>query len=176
MRARPGDSSPSVPFSPRRRRVRCRGRPLQEPTGYAGRDLSRRVRVLITDDQRPTRQGLRALLDLYPCIEVVGEASDGRGAVHLVAERQPDVVLMDIKMPTMDGLEATRLIKCQWPWVRIVALTMYSRYRARAFAVGADAFLLKGCTPRALQNAILAERQPMESTIEVPQGQRKDVG
>jgi DNA-binding NarL/FixJ family response regulator len=125
--------------------------------GYGEQDLPRRVRVLIADDQRPTRLGLRALLDLSPHIEVVGEAADGQGIVHLVAERQPDVVLMDIRMPGMDGLEATRLIKCRWPGVRVVALTMYSKYRARAFAVGADAFLLKGCTPRALENAILAE-------------------
>ena len=152
-----GNHLPPIPLSPRRRRARYSRRPLQDPMGYVGQELPRRVRVLIADDQRPTRLGLRALLELSPHIEVVGEATDGRGVVHFVAERQPDVVLMDIRMPGMDGLEATRLIKCQWPGVRVVALTMYSKYRARAFAVGADAFLLKGCTPRALQSAILAE-------------------
>jgi CheY-like chemotaxis protein len=74
-----------------------------------------------------------------------------------VEELLPDVVLMDIRMPGMDGLEATQLIKHRWPGIRVIALTMYSGYRARAFAVGADAFLLKGCTPGALQSAILAE-------------------
>ena len=171
-----GNHVPPISHFPRRRRARRSRRPFQDPMEYIGQDLSCQVRVLIADDQRPTRLGLRALLELSPVIEVIGEAADGRGVVHLVAERQPDVVLMDIRMPIMDGLEATRIIKRQWPGVRVVALTMYSRYRARAFAVGADAFLLKGCTPRALQNAILAERQPVESIVEVPRGQRKDVG
>jgi DNA-binding NarL/FixJ family response regulator len=117
-----------------------------------------RTRVLIADDQRPVREGLRCVLALSPQVEVVGEAVDGQDALHLVAERRPDVVLMDIQMPVMDGLEATRLIKCQWPWVRVVVLTLYARYRAKALSAGADVFLVKGCGSEALQRAILARR------------------
>jgi DNA-binding NarL/FixJ family response regulator len=100
---------------------------------------------------------LRALLELYPQIDIVGEATNGLEVMRFVEELWPDVVLMDIRMPGMDGLETTRLIKCQWPGIRVIALTMYNGYRARAFAVGADAFLLKGCTPGALHGAILAK-------------------
>ncbi len=118
--------------------------------------MKRRVRVLIADAQRPTRQGLRALLALSPQVEVVGEAADGQESVDLVAECQPDVVLMDMQMPVMDGLEATRRIKSQWPGVRVIALTLYPKYRDEALAAGADVFLLKDGTTEALQDAILA--------------------
>ena len=116
----------------------------------------RQMRVLIVDDQRPTRRGLKALLSLSPQVEVVGEAADGQESVDLVAERHPDVVLMDVQMPVMDGLEATRRIKSQWPEVKVVALTMHANYRSQALAAGADAFLLKGCTAEELQAAIVA--------------------
>jgi DNA-binding NarL/FixJ family response regulator len=115
------------------------------------------TRVLIVDDQRPVREGLRCLLALSPQVEVVGEAADGQDAVHLVGERHPDVVLLDIQMPVMDGLEATQRIKSQWPEVRVITLTMYARYRSKALAAGADVFLLKGCESEALQEAILAQ-------------------
>jgi DNA-binding NarL/FixJ family response regulator len=118
--------------------------------------LEPQTRVLIADDQRPVREGLRCLLALSSEVDVVGEAADGQDAVHLVAERHPDVVLMDIQMPEMDGLEATRRIKSQWPGVRVIVLTMYARYQAKAIAAGADVFLLKGCASEALQAAILA--------------------
>jgi two-component system NarL family response regulator len=75
--------------------------------------------------------------------------------VDLVTERRPDVVLMDMQMPVMDGVEATRRIKEQWPAVRVIALTMYASYRAEALAAGADAFLLKDGKPEALLGAIL---------------------
>jgi len=111
-------------------------------------------RVLVADDQRPTRQGLHALLALLPDVEWVGEAADGHEAVDLVSERRPDVVLMDARMPVMDGLEATRRIKSQSPEVKVIVLTMYGEYQTEALAAGADVFLVKGGTPEALRNAI----------------------
>jgi PleD family two-component response regulator len=73
--------------------------------------VSQKIRVLIAGDQRSDRQGLKALLAFAPQIEVIGEASNGQEAVELVADNGPDVVLMDVQMPEMEGLEATRLIK-----------------------------------------------------------------
>ena len=113
------------------------------------------MRILIADDKRPTRQGLRALLVLCPEIDLVGEASDGQEAVQMVAEHRPDVVLMDMQMPVMDGLEATRHIKDQWSEVKVIGLTMYSRYKAQAISAGVDVFLLKGCPTEMLLDAIL---------------------
>lgn len=113
------------------------------------------MRILIADDRRVTRQGLCALLSQFPQAEVIGEATNGQECVNLTSSCHPDVVLLDIQMPTMDGLEATRCIKSQWPEVRVVILTMYARYRSAALAAGADAFLLKGCTTQELQDAIL---------------------
>jgi DNA-binding NarL/FixJ family response regulator len=75
--------------------------------------------------------------------------------VQLVEECRPDVVLMDARMPVMDGLEATRLIKDRWPGVKVVVLTMYASYRADALAAGADAFLVKGCPAGERLGAIL---------------------
>jgi DNA-binding NarL/FixJ family response regulator len=119
--------------------------------------MIRRVRVLIADDRPTTRQGLRALLSLLPEVEVIGEAADGRESVALVAECRPDVVLMDMQMPVMDGVEAARRIKEQWPMVRVIALTMHPHYRAEALAAGVDLFLLKEGDPEALLDAILAK-------------------
>ena len=113
------------------------------------------VRLLIADDRARSRSGLRALLSTWPGMETVAEAADGREAVRLAEERRPDVVLMDARMPGMDGLEATRLIKARWPAVKVVVLTLYAFRRAEALAAGADAFLLKGCPPDELLAAIL---------------------
>jgi len=118
--------------------------------------MSERRRILVADDQRPTRQGLHALLDLLPGVEWVGEATNGREAVTLAAERRADVVLMDVQMPVMDGLEATRHIKGETPAVRVIVLTLHGEYREAALAAGADAFLVKGEAPECLWNAICA--------------------
>lgn len=117
--------------------------------------MKRPVRVLIADDKWVTRQGIRALLSQLAQVEVVGEAADGQESVDMVSSCHPDVVLLDVQMPILDGLEATRCIKSRWPDVRVIILTMYARYHTRAFAAGADAFLLKGCTTEELQKAIL---------------------
>jgi DNA-binding NarL/FixJ family response regulator len=119
--------------------------------------VERRVRVLIADDRPTTRQGLRALLSLSPQVEIIAEAANGHESVDLVAEYRPDVVLMDMQMPVMDGVEATRRIKEQWPEIRVIALTIYTKYRAQALAAGADAFLLKDGAPDKLADAILTE-------------------
>jgi DNA-binding NarL/FixJ family response regulator len=114
-----------------------------------------RCKVLIADDNARARFGLRVLLALRPEIEVVGEAADGLEMVEMACDRQPNVVLIDTRMPLLDGLEATRRIKGQWPQVRIVALSMDAAHRAEALAAGADRFLLKGCPTEELLAAIL---------------------
>lgn len=119
--------------------------------------MEQRIKVLIADDRPTTRRGLRALLTLFPQVEVVGEAADGGESIRLVTEHRPDVVLLDMQMPVMDGVEATRRIKKRWPDIRVIALTMYAKYRAEALAAGADAFLLKDGAADALASAILAQ-------------------
>ncbi len=119
--------------------------------------MERPVRILIADDKWVTRRGIRALLSQLPQVEVVGEAADGQESVELVSSCRPDVVLLDVQMPIMDGLEATRHIKSRWPSVRVIVLTMYAQYEAPALAAGADAFLLKGGTTEELQEAIMGD-------------------
>ena len=116
--------------------------------------MAQATRVLIADDSMRAREGLRALLSMWQEIEVVGEAANGLDAVRLVAECRPDIVLMDLHMPALDGVQATRLIKQQWPAVTVVALTMYAVEQSAALAAGADAFLLKGGTPERLLAAL----------------------
>ena len=117
----------------------------------------KRRKVLIADDRTQSRDGLKSLLDTVPEVEVAGEAADGQEVVRLAGECQPDLILIDVQMPVVDGLEATRLIKDRWPRVKIVVLTMCGAYRAAAMAAGADAFLLKGCTDQDLLAVILDE-------------------
>jgi DNA-binding NarL/FixJ family response regulator len=113
-----------------------------------------RIRALIVDDRPRSRQGLRALLVTWSEIEVVGEASNGAEALQLVERLRPDVVLMDARMPVMDGLEATRRIRCRWPQINVIVLTMYPDYRQRALAAGACTFLVKGGSSADLLAAI----------------------
>ncbi|MBR7834125.1 response regulator transcription factor [Actinospica durhamensis] len=84
------------------------------------------IRVLVADDQAAVREGLATLLDLTPGIEVVGQARDGAHALELVAEHAPDVVLMDLHMPGMDGIAATRRVAAEHPGTRVVVLTTYA--------------------------------------------------
>lgn len=116
--------------------------------------MNKKLRVLVVDDQASTRQGIMALLEFEMDIEVTHEASNGRDAVQIVAEEQPDVVLMDVRMPVMDGLEATRHIKDRWPQVNVIILTMHPSNEAKALAAGADRFLLKGAASSSLTKVI----------------------
>ena len=119
--------------------------------------MMQHIRVLIADDRLSSRNGLKALLVTQCGIEIVGEAADGQETIQFVGQCRPDVVLMDVRMPLIDGLEATRVIKDRWPEVKVIVLTMYPSHQAEALAAGADAFLVKGCTAEDLLKAILQE-------------------
>ncbi len=127
--------------------------------------MEERIRVMIADDQGPTRRGLRALLTLYPEVELVGEAADGQEAVRMVRQCWPDVVLMDMQMPVLSGVNATKWIKLQWPGVKIVGLTMHGIYEDEAVAAGVDAFLIKGCSAETLLDSILQFKEFSSSDV-----------
>lgn len=104
-----------------------------------------RIKVLIADDHQVVRQGITALLSAQPDIEVVGEATDGRELIELVGKLQPDVVLTDIAMPNLNGIDATSQIRKRFPGVQVAILSMHpaSSYVIRALRVGALGYLLK---------------------------------
>jgi DNA-binding NarL/FixJ family response regulator len=116
------------------------------------------IRVLLVDDQELIRYGFRLTLESRPGMIVVGEASDGAQAIGAVERLQPDVVLMDVRMPRVDGIEATRRIMNSRPGTRIVILTTYDldEYAFGALGVGAAGFLLKDTRPEDLVAAIRA--------------------
>ncbi len=120
--------------------------------------MSSSIRVLIADDHRLVRQGLRQICETVGHLEVVGEAENGREAVELARRLQPDVVLMDISMPVLDGVEATRLITAQSPAVRVIILTMYKqdRFVFEAIKAGARGYLLKDVDEQELVDAVRA--------------------
>ena len=105
------------------------------------------LRVLIVDDQAFARRALVALLSLDESIEIVGEAADGDEAIRLAGRHSPHVVVMDIEMPVMDGMEATRRITRAWPHVHVVIFSMHDEWRERALAEGAHAFVAKSESP-----------------------------
>ena len=114
------------------------------------------IRVLVVDDHEVVRAGLRMLLGREPGIEVVGEASDGSAAQDAVALTAPDVVLMDLSMPGMDGVEATSLLTAEHPSVRVVVLTTFAdrEHVTAAIDAGAVGFILKDADPGALADAV----------------------
>jgi DNA-binding NarL/FixJ family response regulator len=113
-------------------------------------------RVLIADDHELVRDGFRRMLGYEKDLEVVGEARDGREAVELCRRLTPDLVLMDVRMPKMDGLEATRAIKAQQPAVGVLVVTTYDNpdYLLEAIKAGAAGYVLKDAPNRQLTNAI----------------------
>ena len=114
------------------------------------------IRVVLVDDQELLRLGFRMILDAEDGVEVVGEAADGAQAVALAAECRPNVVLMDVRMPVMDGIESTRRIVANDPAVRVLVLTTFDldEYAFGALRAGASGFLLKDVPPAELTRAI----------------------
>src|SRR5262249_32447174 len=114
----------------------------------------RTIRIVIADDDRFIRKSLKTLLRIEEDIEVVGEAADGSEAVVLIEELEPDVALVDVEMPDMNGIETTRRIKQCRPHSRVVVFSVYDTARMEAWNAGADGFLLKDCGRAMLVEAI----------------------
>ncbi len=116
----------------------------------------KKTRILLADDHGVVRKGLRFLLESEPGLEVVGEAADGRQAVDMAAELKPDVVVMDIAMPRLNGIEATRQVVRERPEVSVIILSMHSdeEYLVRTLTAGAKGYLLKDSAEVELVRAI----------------------
>ena len=113
-------------------------------------------KILIVEDHTILREGLKALLATNPDIEIAGEAEDGREAIWLVEKLNPDMVLMDLSMPRMDGIQAIREIKKRWPKKRVLALTAHKteEYVLTTLQAGADGYLLKDSTYQEMMTAV----------------------
>ena len=116
------------------------------------------IRLLLADDHKIMREGLRALIGREPDLEVVGEAANGREAVALARERTPRVVLMDVAMPDLNGVEATRQIRSAAPGASVIALSIHRdrRFVTHMLRAGASGYVLKGCSFEELVRAIRA--------------------
>lgn len=114
------------------------------------------IKVLIVDDQSLIREGLRMMLSLYDNILLVGEASNAKEALEILNDKDVDLVLMDIRMPIMDGVEATRIIKEKYPDIKVLILTTFNEdeYIIEGLKNGADGYLLKDISSEELVNAI----------------------
>ncbi len=120
------------------------------------KDSSPTIRVMIIDDHQIVRQGLVALLNTEPDLRVVAEGSDGQQAVELFRQHQPDVTLMDLRMPVLTGVEATKAIRKEAPTARVIVLTTFDGDEDiyRALQAGAQSYLLKGVSFEELTDAI----------------------
>ena len=114
------------------------------------------IRIILVDNRASNRRGLKALLAFEPRISIVGEAADGMEAIQLVGKDQPDLILMDIHMPVLDGLQTTQQIKAAWPGIKVVLYSVYPDYQEEAKLAGADSFLLKGNPKTPLPETILS--------------------
>ena len=116
--------------------------------------MDEKLRLMIVDDNPHARKALSAFISTQDWLEVITEASNGDDAVRKIRDQSPDMILMDIQMPVMDGLKATQIIKEHWPRIKVVILTIYADYRLQAKQVGADAFLVKGCSMEEMTSTI----------------------
>lgn len=115
-----------------------------------------KIKVMIADDQELLRYSLKILIDNKPDIEVSGLAEDGRQLLEMIEQNKPDVVLLDIRMPNLDGIECTKIIKQKYPMVKIIILTTFEddEYVFHAIKYGANGYLLKGMSPQELVESI----------------------
>ncbi len=116
----------------------------------------KKIRILLVDDHKILRDGICSLLKQYPDMEVVGESADGKLALRLVKELSPDIVIMDISMPELNGIEATRRILLEYPHVKVMALSMHyeKHFISEIFKAGASGYLLKDCAFDEMAHAI----------------------
>jgi DNA-binding NarL/FixJ family response regulator len=116
----------------------------------------KKIRILLVDDHKILRDGICSLLKEYPDMEVVGEAADGKSALNLVKELSPDMVIMDISMPDLNGIEATRKILADYPHIKVMALSMHydKHFVSEIFKAGASGYLLKDCAFDEMAHAI----------------------
>lgn len=130
----------------------CQTRETRDVTCYSPRN---KARVLLVDDNDVLRQCLVRLLAFEPCIEIVGQAASGHEALLLVRRLQPDVVVMDIEMPGMDGIQATRILLGEYPELRVIGHSMHDHRAGEMLAAGAAQFLCKDASPTALLEAVM---------------------
>lgn len=118
--------------------------------------MTRPIKILVADDHAVVRQGFGRILEAAPNLQVVGEASNGREAVQLAQELRPDLVLMDVSMPELNGVEATRRLKDQSPHVKVLVLSMHKDhvYVREVLRAGASGYLLKDCSEDELVQAV----------------------
>ena len=131
------------------------------PVPTRGEDMGTELRLLVVDDHKIVRDGLRSLIDREPDMQLIGQADNGRDAVRLAQELSPDVVIMDVSMADMNGVEATRQIVNENPAIKVIALSMHSdkQYVSRMLSAHAAGYLLKDCAFDELATAVRAVTQ-----------------
>jgi DNA-binding NarL/FixJ family response regulator len=143
------------------------------------------IQVLLADDHKLVRAGIRSLLERMPEVEVVAEASDGREAIRLVEQHEPQIVLMDLAMPELNGLEATRHLTVAFPKIRVLILSIYAdqEHVYQALVAGAAGYLLKGAATDELELAIRSVAQgetylspPVSKPVIMEYIRRTDIG
>ena len=115
------------------------------------------IKVLIADDQKLIRESLQIVLNVYPDIEVIDTVDDGTEVLPSVERQRPDVILMDIRMPKMDGTVSTKLLKAKYPQIKVIILTTFDddEFIYSALKYGASGYILKGISPEELHDAII---------------------
>jgi YesN/AraC family two-component response regulator len=104
------------------------------------------TKIMLVEDNIRARRALKAIISQQAGIVITAEAANGQEAVRKIEAQIPDLIIMDMRMPVMDGLEATQIIKARWPQIKIVILSMYADGQSDVLAAGADSFLAKGCS------------------------------